>query len=69
MFSGLLLFNNPEKMATWGTQEEEKQNKNNPEKLATCYHVLWIAFVLFVFVLCTPGFQFFWIVFAIQRNW
>ena len=26
---------NPEKLATWGTQDEEKQNKNNPEKLAT----------------------------------
>jgi hypothetical protein len=27
--------NNPEKLATWGTQDEENQNKNNPEKLAT----------------------------------
>ena len=26
---------NPEKLATWGTQDEDKQNKNNPEKLAT----------------------------------
>ena len=26
---------NPEKLATYGTQEEEKQNKNNTEKLAT----------------------------------
>jgi hypothetical protein len=26
--------NNPEKLATWGTQDEEKQSKNNPEKLA-----------------------------------
>jgi hypothetical protein len=25
--------NNPEKLATWGTQDEKKQNKNNPEKL------------------------------------
>jgi hypothetical protein len=27
--------NNPEKLATQGTQDEEKQSKNNPEKLAT----------------------------------
>ena len=26
---------NPEKLATQGTQEKTKQNKNNPEKLAT----------------------------------
>ena len=26
---------NPEKLATKGTQDEEKQNKNNLEKLAT----------------------------------
>ena len=26
---------NPVKLATYGTQDEEKQNKNNPEKLAT----------------------------------
>jgi hypothetical protein len=25
---------NPEKLATQDTQDEEKQNKNNPEKLA-----------------------------------
>jgi hypothetical protein len=22
--------NNPEKLETWGTQDEDKQNKNNP---------------------------------------
>ena len=27
--------NNPEKLATQGTQDKEKQSKNNPEKLAT----------------------------------
>jgi hypothetical protein len=27
--------NKPEKLATYGTQDKEKQNKNNPEKLAT----------------------------------
>jgi hypothetical protein len=26
---------NPEKLVTWGTQDEDKQNKSNPEKLAT----------------------------------
>ena len=26
---------NPEKLATKGTEDEEKQNKNNSEKLAT----------------------------------
>jgi apolipoprotein N-acyltransferase len=26
---------NPEKLATYGTQDKEKQNRNNPEKLAT----------------------------------
>jgi hypothetical protein len=26
---------NPEKLETWGTQDEDKQIKNNPEKLAT----------------------------------
>jgi hypothetical protein len=26
---------NPEKLATQGTQDEEKQNKHNPEKLTT----------------------------------
>ena len=27
--------NNPDKLATSGTQDEDKQNKNNLEKLAT----------------------------------
>jgi hypothetical protein len=31
-FSGLFY---PEKLETWGTQDEDKQIKNNPEKLAT----------------------------------
>jgi hypothetical protein len=26
---------NPEKLETRGTQDEDKQNKNNPDKLAT----------------------------------
>jgi hypothetical protein len=27
--------NNPDTLATLGTQDEDKENKNNPEKLAT----------------------------------
>jgi hypothetical protein len=44
-FSGLFLHclslscvpheNNPEKLESWGSQDEDKQNKSNPEKMVT----------------------------------
>jgi hypothetical protein len=33
--NGKSKLDNPEKLETQGTQDDEKQNKNNPEKLAT----------------------------------
>jgi hypothetical protein len=27
--------NNPEKLETWGTQDEDKQKKSNPENMVT----------------------------------
>jgi hypothetical protein len=67
-----------------GTQDEEKQNKNNPEKLIVfvlffftlctlCCQFLWIVFVLFFFVLCTMlpislDYPFFFIVPSVLSN-
>ena len=36
--------NNPEKLATYGTQDEDKQNKNTTRVSKTCIHLVNVVY-------------------------